>query len=387
MLKIRYSKYQVIVNKSSLLLCFTQRKKYQFQPLSNICLYFICLLLLFVSCKTKETEPLLNINYPAAYVVNGESNSVSVIDLSNNEVKETIELSFKTTKNQTNTISSFWSHHIYASADGSKLAVATPQIDYTLGHDAVHQASSSKAGGITVIDAKNGRILKEIAVSRINYNAIFVNNDKEIWTTTTTHSGEIYVFDANSGAILNTITLGADPSEIVLSKDGKFAFVSLGESSNILAIDTQTKKIARSIKVDLFPTNVWAGADGMIYVENKNRKSVNIVDTKEFFAKEFIDTPFMPGHVAYNQLLNELWICQAGENKVAYYERKNNEWQFKNSIEVGADAHAIHFTKDSKTAYVVNQVGNSVSVIDVQSHLKTKDIPVGLKPNGMFVIE
>jgi YVTN family beta-propeller protein len=343
--------------------------------------------LIITSCKPKETEPLLAINYPAGYVINGESNSVSVIDLRDNQVKETIELSIRSTKNQTNTVNTFWSHHIYASADKSKLAIATPQIDYSLGHDAVHQASSSKTGGITILDAKTGQILREIFVPRINYNAIFVNNDKEIWTTTTTHSGEVLIFDAENGKQLSTIPLGADPSEIVLTKDGKYAFVSLGESSNILAIDTQTKKIAKSIKVDLAPTNVWTGTDGMIYVENKNRKSVNIVDTKEFFTTEFIDTPFKPGQIAYNQLLNELWICQAGENKVAYYERKNNEWLYKSSLTVGADAHAIHFTKDSKTAYVVNQLGNSVSVIDIQNHLKIKDIIVENKPNGMVLLD
>lgn len=353
---------------------------------SGFCLF--CLIFIFLlGCKTKETEPLLNINYPAGFVVNGETNNVSVIDLRDNQVKETIELGIRSKKNHTSTINTFWSHHIYASTDKSKLAIATPQIDYSLGHDAVHQASSSKTGGITVLNAKTGQILLEIFVPKINYNAIFVNKDKEIWTSTTTHSGEVLIFDAENGKQINSIQVGADPSEIVLTKDEKFAFVSLGESSNILAIDTQTKKITKYIKVDFAPTNVWAGGDGMIYVENKNRKSVNIVDTKEFFTTEFIDTPFTPGHVAYNQLLDELWICQAGENKVAYYERKNNEWHYKNSITVGADAHAIHFTKDSKTAYVVNQLGNSVSVIDVPNHLKIKEIAVGGKPNGMVLIE
>jgi YVTN family beta-propeller protein len=358
---------------------------WQLQTANNMTLFF--LFFLISSCKPKETEPLLNINYPAGYVVNGESNSVSVIDLRDNQVKETIELGIRSSKNQTNTVNTFWSHHIYSSNDKTKLAIATPQIDYTLGHDAVHQASSTKSGGITVLNAKTGQILLEIFVPRINYNAIFVNNDKEIWTTTTTHSGEVLVFDAENGKQLNTISIGADPSEIVLSADGKYAFVSLGESSNIFAIDIQTKKIAKFIKVDLFPTNVWAGSDGMIYVENKNRKSVNVVDTKELFTTEFIDTPFKPGHIAYNKLLNELWICQAGENKVAYYERKNNEWVYKNSITVGDDAHAIHFTKDNKTAYVVNQKGDSVSMIDVPNHLKIKDIIVGKKPNGMVLVD
>jgi YVTN family beta-propeller protein len=88
--------------------------------------------------------------------------------------------------------------------------------------------------------------------------------------------------------------------------------------------------------------------DDKIYVENKVAQTINIIDTKTLTVVDYIDMAFMPGQIAYNQTLNELWICQAGENKVAYFERKNNLWSLKGTIITGNDAHAITFSKDMK---------------------------------------
>jgi YVTN family beta-propeller protein len=71
-------------------------------------------------------QPELNINYPAAYVVNAESNSLSVIDLATNKVKETISFGAASTTDMTGMKMNemvMWPHHIYLSPDGNKLGV------------------------------------------------------------------------------------------------------------------------------------------------------------------------------------------------------------------------------------------------------------------------
>lgn len=364
---------------------FLSYKKAKFR--TPLFLIWILGVFLTISCKTNDSVPILNVDYPAAFVVNGESNTISVIDLATNNVRETINLTLNSQKNQVTTINNFWSHHIQLSPHGTKVAIAAPEFDFTLGHDAAHQAgNSNKAGGIIIVEVKTGKILNRITVPQINYNAAFSKDGNEIWTTTSTHSGELRIYNAENGALIKNFSLGADPTELSFSTDGQFAFVALGESSTVLSINTQKKEIANYIKVDLFPTNVWTGADGLIYVENKNRPSVNIIDPAQMFTTEFIDTDFRPSNVAFNKLMNELWICQASDNKVAYFERINNEWHIKGRIIVGDDAHAVRFTKDDKFAYVVNQRGNSVSVIDVEKKQKIKDISVGLKPNGIIMV-
>ncbi|GGD57240.1 hypothetical protein GCM10011514_21620 [Emticicia aquatilis] len=333
-----------------------------------------------ISCKSKkvieEPVPVVETDYPKAYVVNGGSNTISIVDLNELSVKNIIQL----------TEIGRFPHHINMSADGKKLAVATPEYDFTLGHTALHNATDKK-GGIAVIDTKTGGTLLKMALPNVNFNAVFSADGSEIWSASATHSGEMFIYDATNGVLKTKVALGADPSEVVFSKDGKYAFVALGESSFVYVLNTQTKAIIKTIKVDAFPTNVWAGADDKIYVENKVALTINIIDPKTLSVVEYLDVNFAPGQMAYNQTLNELWICQAAQNKVAYFERKNNLWSLKGTIITGDDAHAITFSKDMKRAFIVNQRGNTVSVIDASTHTKTKDISVGSQPNGIVLKE
>jgi YVTN family beta-propeller protein len=333
-----------------------------------------------VSCKTKkiieEPVPVLETYYPKAYVVNGGSNTISVLDLNELSIKNIIQL----------TEIGRFPHHINMSVDGKKLAVAIPEYDFTLGHAALHNATNKK-GGIAVIDTKTGSTLLKIALPNTNFNAVFSVDGSEIWSASATHSGEMFIYDATNGVLKTKVMLGSDPSEVVFSKDGKYVFVALGESSFVYVINSQTKAIVKTIKVDAFPTNVWAGIDNKIYVENKVAHTINIIDTKTLTVIDHLDVVFTPGQIAYNETLNELWICQAGENKIAYFERKNNLWSLKGTIITGDDAHAITFSKDEKRVFVVNQKGNTVSVINATTHLKTKDISVGSLPNGIVLKE
>ena len=349
----------------------------------SIIISFICVQSLTFSCKKKEIanpEPV-EIDYPKAYVINGGSNDISIINLNDLTVKKIIQL----------TDVGRFPHHINISPDGKKIAIAIPEFDFTLGHAFLHNATNKK-GGIVIIDVQSGATLLKIALPNANFNAAFSPDGLEIWSATSTHSGEMYVFNANTGVQKAKIALGSDPSEVVFSKDGQYAFIALGESSFVYVLKVSTKEIIKTVKVDPYPTNIWAGNDGKMYVENKVALSINIIETKNLTATEFIDVNFRPGQIAYNQTLNELWICQSGENKIAFFERKNNTnatpiWVLKGNIETGDDAHAITFSKDEKKAYIVNLKGNTVSVIEVVKHLKIQDVSVGKQPNGIVLKE
>ena len=80
---------------------------------------------------TAPTQPLLAITYPAAYVVNAESNTLSVIDLATKQVRETITLGNPSVSHMGGTMMDMvmWPHHVYLSPDGTKLGVGVPGMD------------------------------------------------------------------------------------------------------------------------------------------------------------------------------------------------------------------------------------------------------------------
>ncbi|MDR6563740.1 MULTISPECIES: hypothetical protein [unclassified Arcicella] len=118
-------------------------------------------------------QPQLNINYPAAYVVNGESSTVSVINLNTNEVADLVQLTDGTgTQMQGMNMgkSLAFPHHIYLNASKTQVAIAAPGMDLSAGHTG---GMAGMTGKIAVLDATTGVNVKIVETPIMNHNAIY----------------------------------------------------------------------------------------------------------------------------------------------------------------------------------------------------------------------
>lgn len=343
---------------------------------------FSLLFSLLIACSTNDKPPQINITSPSAFVINGESSTISVVDLASNAIN-TIKLNETSSGGHSHSSSTEiqFLHHIYLSPDGTKLSIGVPGVDLTEGHTGEHKTK----GKVLVIDAKTGQILSKTELEKPNHNSIFSPDGQELWTTLMKHDGKTLVYDAQTMVLKNTIAVGNDPAEVTFSANGKYAFTANGGSNSVSVIDIQTKKVIKTILVGAEPVGAWTGADGNMYVDNEIGQSVSIINVDKLEVVETVNLGFKPGYVAYNQALNEMWVSNAGQSFVYYFVRENNQWKNQGSIQTGLDAHAIAFSKDWKTAYVTNQKNLTISIVDVVNHKKIRDISVGQKPNGIVL--
>ncbi|MEZ0612347.1 YncE family protein [Fibrella sp. WM1] len=348
--------------------------------------------LVLVGCNThdmnhmKPAQTELNITYPAAYVVNAEGNSISVIELATNQVRETISLGHPSSQtmagmNMDNLI--MWPHHIYLSPDGSKLGVGVPGMDLSGGHSG---GADGMKGRVLVLDTQKGLLTTNQQTPIMNHNAVFSLDGSEIWTSQMDDAGNVLVYNATTMALKNTIAVGMEPAEVTMSANGQYAFVANGMSNTVTVIRVADKQVAKTIPVGDDPVGAWPGADGRMYVDNEKGQSISVIDVGTLSVVETVKLGFTPGYAAYNPISKELWVSQAGTGtKVAVFERMGGVWMLHAEIQTGLDAHAITFTKDGRTAYVTNQGAATVSVIDVSTRTKLNDIVVGKKPNGIVL--
>ncbi len=331
-----------------------------------------------------QTE--LSVTYPAAYVVNAESNSISVIDLATNQVKETVSLGQPSTQNMANMDMNsmvMWPHHIYLSPDGTKLGVGVPGMDLSAGHTG---GSASMKGRVLVLDAQKGLLTTNQQTPVMNHNAVFSPDGSEIWTSQMDDSGKVLVYNAATMVLKNTIAVGKEPAEVTMSSNGLYAFVANGMSNTVSVIKVSDKSVAKTIAVGDDPVGAWPGTDGRMYVDNEKGQSISVIDVGTLSVVETVKLGFTPGYAAYNPISNELWVSQAGTGtKVVIFERMNGGWMKHAEVATGLDAHAIAFTKDGRTAYVTNQGAATVSVVNVPTRTKLNDIAVGKKPNGIVL--
>ena len=339
---------------------------------------------LLSSCRKHKMDNMdmeKNIDYPAAYVVNGESNTLSVIRLSDNTVSETIELMGTGMNGMM-----MWPHHVYhhASTNMHHLTIAMPGMDLSAGHTG---SMPGMKGRVMVVDAVKGTVIKDLEVPAMNHNAIYSPDGSEIWTSQMGPSGKVLVLDATTYAIKNTISVGDEPAEVTFSADGSKAYVSNGGDNTVLVINPNTKAVIATVSVGTNPVAAWVGYDGKMYVDNEDGQSVSVIDVASNTVVQTINLGFMPGSVAHNNLKKELWVTDPSNGKVHYWtwDISGNAWVHGGIFNAAAGAHATAFTNDGNIAYVTNQLAKSVSVISVATHTKLKDIGVGNKPNGIVI--
>lgn len=334
---------------------------------------------LLSSCNKEDMGDMpmdKKIDYPAAYVVNGESATVSVIKLSDNTISETFDI-MNPGGNMV-----MWPHHIYGYKNN--LAIGVPGMDLSAGHSG---GMAGMKGRILIMDAVKGTIVKDIETPAMNHNAVYSPDGTEIWTTQMAADGKVLVYDANTYAIKNTIIVGKDPAEVTFSTDGTKAYVCNGGSGTVSVINPSSKTVATTLTVGEDPVGAWPARDGKMYVDNEASETISVIDVDSNTVDETIDLGFMPGYAAYNALKNELWVTDPKNGKVHYWKWDNgmNMWMHSGAFVAGSGAHAIVFTQDGNTAYVTNQESNTVSIINVSSHVVTKTLNVGKKPNGILI--
>ena len=354
---------------------------------------------LFISsCKKKEDNMHMgedhtnlpvavttNINYPAAYVVNGESNTILVIRLSDNTVTETIKLGEMSSHDaHSGSMSSgiSWPHHIYLNPSKTHLAIGVPGMDLSAGHGG---SMMGMAGKIAVVNAMNGTISKIVELPVSNHNAVFSPNGTEIWTTQMMAMGTVLVYDATTYALKKTIDVKMDPAEVTFSSDGTMAFVANGGSDTVTVINVSDKMVMGQVAVGDDPVGAWTGADGNMYVDNEAGKSITVIKVSDMSVVATISLGFMPGFAAYNNAMSELWVTDPDNGKVHWYTKSGTTYTHGGELATGAGAHAIAFSSDEMTAYITNQAASSVSVVDVMNHSESKEITVGTKPNGIVI--
>lgn len=353
------------------------------------CLAIACFLAVFTvlatSCRKHKMDdmgmPDKNINYPAAFVVNGESSTLSVINLNTNVVSDTIGL-----MGSANNGMAMWPHHIsyYGAGGAAHLAIGVPGVDLSAGHAG---DMGNMKGRILIVDAIKGSVTKDLEVPSMNHNAAFSPDGTEIWTSQMDMEGKILVYDAQTYELKNTIRVGMEPAEVTFSADGSKAYVANGGSNTLSVISPKSKSIIATIPVGENPVGAWVGYDGKMYLDNEEGKSISVIDVQSNEIIQTISLGFMPGSAAHNAASKELWVTDPDNGKVHFWRWNpaGNSWEHGGLFASGNGAHAIAFTKDGTLAYVTNQLAATVSVINVANHTKIKDIPVGDKPNGIII--
>ena len=137
-------------------------------------------------------------------------------------------------------------------------------------------------------------------------------------------SNTVSVIDTDKREVTKTIKVGQRPRGIVMSKDGKFVAVAVGDDDTIQTIDTASKEVTGTLPSGPDPELLAFSPNGKtLYVANENDNTVTVID--------------VPSRAAVGE------------------------------VPVGVEPEGMGISPDGKTVVCTSETSNMAHFIDIQS--------------------
>ena len=192
-------------------------------------------------------------------------------------------------------------------------------------------------------------------------------------------------------AVINTVTrklektialdMGTKPRRVSLSPDGRRLWVSLDDSPRVAVIDTAERKLLSSVEVGGGGLHSVAfTADGRFaYVSNSGGESVTAVDARTLGKLAEINVGQTPGPIAYSSAGNKVYVATINGGRVAVIDPAKQA--VVANVPVGPGVVALRFEPQGRYAFAVNQKESKLIVIDAATNRAVSSTSVVPSPD------
>ena len=109
--------------------------------------------------------------------------------------------------------------------------------------------------------------------------ADFDCDGKPVVATANYGDGTISIIDSGTLTVIDTVTVGLAPWQVIITEDGTLAFVSSSVSGTVSVIDTATREVIKTLVTGDGSFFSAINPDGTkFYVSNSNETTVSVID-------------------------------------------------------------------------------------------------------------
>jgi YVTN family beta-propeller protein/VCBS repeat-containing protein len=196
-----------------------------------------------------------------------------------------------------------------------------------------------------------------------------------------TVGNSVSVLNANTGATLATIPVGARPSGLVVSPDGQTLYVANQSSNAVSAYSTATGTTLATIPVAAPQGLAINPAGDRLYVSSIATNTVSVIDTATGAVVARTVTGVTPVGIAVNADGTRVYVANRGSGTVSTIDAATN--RVVGTTTVGSLPQQVALSADGTRLYVTNTGSGNVSVIDTTTGTTIATVPVGPSPNGI----
>lgn len=336
------------------------------------------------SCGEEETPQ----NVHKVYVADEISGTVSVIDVTTQKRVTTIDL----TKKQGGEMLMFMPHNVQVAPDGQSVWVTAPLMEYGTeemaeGHGGTEETSEE----VVVIDPHTDTITARIPVgSDLHIAHVVLDNDSQYAYVTSNEVSQVIRIDARTHTVVNRYNLnpGRKPHGLRFH-DGKL-FVANMDGKSLSIIEPESGAISE-VPLGGVAVQTACTSDGRFVF-------VSLYDTREVIRYDrasgsIIRIPLPEGAQGPIQLYpspdnRRLYVCDQGNlmgrpPSDKLFVLDVDAASVVATIKTGQGTHGVVVSEDGAWAYVTNTLDDTVSVVDTKAQRVVATVPVGDGPNGV----
>jgi YVTN family beta-propeller protein len=312
-------------------------------------------------------------SHDRVYAANQTSNTVSVIDPSNNKLLGVIRLGDPVP----GALSPLYRgqllvHGLGYSPDGKTLAV-------------VSIASNS----VALIETATNKVRKIIYVGRSPHEAFYTPDGRELWVSV---RGEDYisVIDPMRMTEIRHIQVANGPGMTIFGTDGRYAFVCSSFTAELAVIDAVSHEIVKRLpQASPFCPNLAVSPENdEVWMTLKDAGKVQVYSAKPpFEQKALLETGPITNHVNFvnNRNGKFAYVTIGGLGAVKVF-RRGPAPELIATIPVGDLPHGIWPSGDGSRVYVALENAVEAAVIDTLTNRVIANVPIGQTSQALVYV-
>jgi YVTN family beta-propeller protein len=303
--------------------------------------------------KTQVTQAIMAM----AYVTNGNSNTVSVIDIASNIVIAVIKVGYcpieiAVTSDGTRAyVTNYISNTVSIIDTASQTVIATitgmgngPSGIVLTPDDIRAYVTNCESYSISVIDIVSQAVIATIPTAEAEKErpgrVAITPNGTEIYVTNATNR-TVSVIDTTSHAVIATIKVGENPYGVAITPNGTEVYVTNSESHTVSVIHTASRAVIATIHVGGRPYGVAITPNGTkVYVANEHSGTVSVIDTTRHTVIVTISVGINPCEVAVTPDGTQVYVTDKSNDIVCMINTATHQVQ-ETTIPVGRGPHCL----------------------------------------------
>lgn len=137
-------------------------------------------------------------------------------------------------------------------------------------------AVTKENNSLYVIDLTNKKILRRLQLPAENYTCLLSPDKKELYISSW-GSAQLLVYSTQLNKLITEISVGSNPNDLCLTKNGRFLFVANANDNSVSIIDIKKRKVLETVEASLF-SNSPTGSTTNSVALSSNEKTLYIAN-------------------------------------------------------------------------------------------------------------